>query len=158
MKISKILAPFLALLLLNSTFSTNFILKASSNDKKLSNYVCKIIKDITKSKSVTQDVLIGNLREKMWSSTINDIAGCVGDGNGVVVSDFKEALTEKTLRKATLMILTLKDYNLVSTFSYISPTHHSNVPSYTLVQFSFILLQLVSFLPLRPTSRTTRGG
>ena len=74
MKFSKFLAPLLAVLLLNSTLSTNLILKTPEKDKKLSNYVCKIIRDITKSKSDTQDVLVGNLGGKMWSSTVSEIA------------------------------------------------------------------------------------
>ncbi|CAG9811083.1 unnamed protein product [Chironomus riparius] len=77
MKISKILSPFLAFLILNLTLSTNFILKATQNDRKLSNYICKITKDITKAKNDTQDVLIGNSGGKLWSSTesfLSDIA------------------------------------------------------------------------------------
>ena len=114
MKILRILAPFLALLILNSTINTNFILKTSQNDKKLSNYVCKVTKDITKSKIDTQDVLIGNLGGELWSSTVNDIAGCVKSDTAVIVSDFKTSLTEKTLRKAALVVLTCNKLDKVS--------------------------------------------
>ena len=114
MKISRILAPFLALLIFNSTISTNFILKTSQNDKKLSNYVCKVTKDITRTKSNIQDVLIGNLGGELWTSTVNGIAGCIGSETAVVVSDFKSILTDKTLRKAAVVILTLTQFNSVS--------------------------------------------
>ena len=114
MKISRILAPFLAHLILNSTLSTNFIFKTSQNDEKLSNYVCKITKDITKTKSDTQDVLIGNLGGELWSSTVNDIAGCIGSDTAVVVSDFKSIVTEQTLRKAAVLILMFGYVNQVS--------------------------------------------
>ncbi|KAL7013021.1 hypothetical protein ACKWTF_015154 [Chironomus riparius] len=110
MKISKILGSILSLLILNSVFSTNFILKTSQNSKKLSSYVCKVTKDIISSKSNTQDILIGNLGEKMWSSTVNDIAGCFGQDTAIVVSDFNSIVTEKTLRKATMVILTFDKF------------------------------------------------
>ena len=108
MKFSRIFALILALFILNSTLSTNFILKTSQNDKKLSNYVCKVTKDITKTKSDTQDVLIGNLGGEAWSSTVNDIAGCVGSENAVVVNNFSKLLTEQTLRKAAVGIVAME--------------------------------------------------
>ena len=95
-------------LLLTSTLSTNFLLKTSSDDKKLSDYVCKITKDITKSKGDTQDVLIGNVGDEMWSSTVNDIAACVRDENTVVVTDFKAVMREKTLRKAAVVVFSMR--------------------------------------------------
>ncbi|CAG9811085.1 unnamed protein product [Chironomus riparius] len=92
------------LLILTTILSTTETLQI---DQNLSNYVCKIIKDLLKSNSSTQDVLIGNIGGKMWSSTINYIAGCVGHKDAVVVSDFKKPLTEKTLRKASIIVLAL---------------------------------------------------
>lgn len=71
----------------------------------MSKYVCKVTKDIISSKSDTQDVLIGNLAGELWSSTANDIAGCVGSDNAVVFSDFKSFVIKKTLRKAAVIIL-----------------------------------------------------
>ncbi|CAG9811086.1 unnamed protein product [Chironomus riparius] len=130
MKISKVLSSFLALLILNSTFSTNFILKTSQNEKKLSNYVCKVIKEITKAKNDTQDVLIGNLSGKLWSSTVNDIAGCVGQEAAVVLSDFKMLLKEKTLRKAAVIIIALSSADhkivnfLVNVHKFSKVSHH----------------------------------
>ena len=41
----------------------------------------------------------------MWSSTVNDITGCVGSETAVVVSDFKSFVVEKTLRKASVIVL-----------------------------------------------------
>ncbi|CAG9811082.1 unnamed protein product [Chironomus riparius] len=100
MKINKFFAQFLALLIFNSTVNTQI-------DNKLSSYVCKITKDVTKSNTDTQDVLIVNLAQKMWSSTLNDIAGCVGHDNAVVVSDFNDVIIEKTLRKAAIIVIAL---------------------------------------------------
>ena len=113
MKISRFFALILALLILNSPLSTNLILKTSQNDKKLSNYVCKITKDITKTKRDTQDVLIGNLGGEVWSSTVNDIAGCVGSETAVIVNDLTTTVTEKTLRKAAVVILMFDKVNKV---------------------------------------------
>ncbi|CAG9811092.1 unnamed protein product [Chironomus riparius] len=110
MKFFQFYVPFLVLIVCNSTLNINFILK---NDKKLSNYVCKVTKDIISSKSDTKDVLIGNLGGKVWSSTVNDIAGCVGQDSAVVASDFKEPLTVETLRKAIVIILAVGYINKV---------------------------------------------
>ena len=48
---------------------------------------------------------------KVWSSTINDIAGCIGSETAVVVSAFSRPLTERTLRKAAVVIFTFKLIN-----------------------------------------------
>ncbi|CAG9811094.1 unnamed protein product [Chironomus riparius] len=126
MKIARLFALFLALLIFNSTFSTKFILKTLQNDDKLSNYVCKVTKDIISSKSDTQDVLIGNLGGKMWSLTVNDITGCIGSLSAVVVTNFEDVMTEKTLNKAAVMIVMFGDVNqvLMQTFlkKYIKST------------------------------------
>lgn len=113
MKVSQLLSIFLSLLILNSSLSTNFFLKTSSNDKKLPNYVCKVTKDIIKSKTDTQDILIANFGGKLWSSTVNDISGCIGNGSAVVISDFKSAPTEKTLKRAAVVILMFRLVNQV---------------------------------------------
>lgn len=97
----------LLLCIFNRTFSMYFILKVSQNDKNLANYVCKITKDLQKSKTDTQDVLIGNLDDKSWTSTVNDIAGCIISDSAVVVSDFKKVLDEKSLKKAAIIVLAL---------------------------------------------------
>lgn len=107
MKIWKAFMLLLLLCIFNRTFSMYFILKVSQNDKNLANYVCKITKDLQKSKTDTQDVLIGNLDDKSWTSTVNDIAGCIISDSAVVVSDFKKVLDEKSLKKAAIIVLAL---------------------------------------------------
>lgn len=116
MKFTKILPIFLIFSVLNSVLGTILVSENSSNDINLSNFVCKIIKAITKTKNDTQDVLVGNLGGKLWSSTVNDIAGCVGRGSAVVVSNFGDLVTEKTLRKATVVVLGLKDLDKVKLY------------------------------------------
>lgn len=113
MKFSRLLVPFLAFCILNSSLSSSFTLKISQNDKLLSNSVCKIIKDISKSKTDTQDILIGNLGGNLWTSTINDITGCIGSDNSVVISNFKAALKEENLRKAAVIVMMLSDVSEV---------------------------------------------
>ena len=55
----------------------------------------------------TQDILIGNMVGETLSSTINEIAECVNDRTAVVVSDFGRQLSEKNLRKASVVILAI---------------------------------------------------
>lgn len=112
MKLFRLFRLFVAILVLNSTLNLGFILKTLQNNKILSNYVCKITKDIIKSKYDTQDVLIGNLGGKVWSSTVNEIAGCVKD-SVVVVSDFSKKMTEKSLRKAAIVIVLINEVDMV---------------------------------------------
>lgn len=114
MKFSKVYAIFLAIFVLNSSLSTNFLLENPQIDKMLHNYVCQITKDIMKSTNDTQDVLIGNLDSNTKSSTINDVVECIGADHPVVISDMIQPLTEKNLRKAAVMILFFKTANKVS--------------------------------------------
>lgn len=50
----------------------------------------------------------------MWTSTINDIAGCIGDDNPVVISENKSVPVTKVLRKAAVVIMTANDIDEVS--------------------------------------------
>jgi len=114
MSTTKVLAVILAFCTLNSSFSTNFILKSLIVDQKLSKSICKITNDVTSSKTDTQDILIGNVGGNIWSSTINDIVSCIDDETTVVVSDLNAIMTENNLRKASVTILALKWLNVVS--------------------------------------------
>lgn len=107
MHIFRCLIPSLVILILSSSLSNKMILKTTASGQNLSTNVCKITKDIIKSKTDAQDILIGNLGGKLWTTTLNDIAGCIGSDNSVIVNDFEEALTEKSLRKAAVIILAL---------------------------------------------------
>lgn len=116
MKINIFFVQFSTLLfLLTSAFNNN--LKHENlllSDKGLSNYVCEVTRNILKSKNDIQDILIKNLGYQIWSSEVNDIAGCVTDVGAVVVSDFDNVMTVKALRKATVVILMLKIVAAVS--------------------------------------------
>ncbi|KAL7014273.1 hypothetical protein ACKWTF_015844 [Chironomus riparius] len=85
--------------------STNAVIKVSMSDKKFFQNICNIINDVTGSRTDTQDILIGNLGGKIWSSTVNDIAQCIDHGNAVVVTDFKTKITEKRLWKASVVVI-----------------------------------------------------
>jgi hypothetical protein len=43
----------------------------------------------------------------MWSSTVNDIVGCIGHDSAVVLSDLRKLMNQKTLRKIAVVILAL---------------------------------------------------
>lgn len=109
MKINIFFVQFSTLFfLLTSAFNYNLTHENLWSDKRLSNYVCEVTRNILKSKNDVQDILIKNLGYQIWSSEVNDIAGCVTDVGAVVVSDFDNVKTVKALRKATVVILMLK--------------------------------------------------
>jgi len=107
MKITKFFIIFSTLLFINSSLSTNFIQKSLIDDQQLSKSICEITNDIINSKSDTQDILIGNLGGKIWSSTISDIIQCLSDNKAQVLSDFRTTIKKINLRKASVVILTL---------------------------------------------------
>lgn len=113
MKIVKIFGIVSLLFLLNSSLSTSYKPKYSVNDQNLSNSVCKIINEIIKSRTAITDIFIGNLGGQSWSSTINDITKCINDGIAIVTADMSKKITEKTLRKASVIILFLNDADQV---------------------------------------------
>jgi hypothetical protein len=100
----------------NSLYSTSFILDSSLSDQKLSQNVCKIINDVTKSSSDTQDILIGNLGSHTWSSTVNDIAECVNDDKALLVSDLRYRIEKENLRKFSIVVLVMQKADVVSFF------------------------------------------
>ena len=116
MKISIFFVSFSTLLFISLAHNENFISKKLSNDKRLSNYICNVTRNIIESKTDTQDVLVKNLGGEIWSSEINDIVGCIEDVSAVIVNDFDKVLTRVTLRKATVIILMM---NIVTTVSKV---------------------------------------
>ena len=111
---TKVFIILLSFYFLNSSLSTNFTLKSSTDDENLAKSICKITNDVINSRADTQDILIGNLGGQIWSSTINDIIQCIDDRNAVVLTDFKTKITEKSLKKASVTILALQWFNNVS--------------------------------------------
>ncbi|KAL7014270.1 hypothetical protein ACKWTF_015841 [Chironomus riparius] len=114
---NKIVNLFIIFLRVFSSFSTVWqfhSFKPSVADAKLANDICKITNDLTRSSTDTQDILVGNVGGQAWSSTVNDIITCIDDRNAVVVMDFKHKITEKSLRKASVVILILEWSNQVS--------------------------------------------
>jgi hypothetical protein len=73
MKFVKIFVTFSSILLLNSSFSTTIIPESPSDDQKLAKSVCKITNDVTRAKTDTQDILIGNFGGQAESTVVNDI-------------------------------------------------------------------------------------
>ena len=112
MRISKILTLCLILLILNSTLSIHLLLGNLFDNEKFVNSICKITNDVANSTD-KQDILIGNLGGKVWSSTINDIVQCIVLRNPVVITDFKTVVKERNLRKASVVILTLNSVDSV---------------------------------------------
>jgi hypothetical protein len=73
MKFVKIFVTFSSILVINSSLGTHFIPQLPSDDQQLAQSVCKITNDVTRAKTETQDILIGNFVDKTWSTTVNDI-------------------------------------------------------------------------------------
>ena len=110
----KLFCIFLIIFCISSTVSGSYSIKPSIDDQKLPKSICKIINDVTNSKTDTQDILIGSSGGKVQSSTINDIIECIDDKNAVVLTDLRTKVAEKTLRKATVIILELRSIRKVS--------------------------------------------
>jgi hypothetical protein len=89
----------------SSSFGMNYILNTANKDQKLTLNICKITKDIIISESNTQDILIANFGEKIWSSTINEIVQCVDEEAAVVITKLDTKITGKLLRKAKVVVL-----------------------------------------------------
>ena len=121
MKITKFFIIFSTIYFLNSSLSTRFINASSIDHQNLPQSICKIINDVTKSKTDTQDILIGNLQGNNELSIIDDIIECVKDNTAIVVTDFKAKMTEKMLRKAAIIILLLDKLDKVNPPNFTSP-------------------------------------
>ena len=120
MKITKFFIIFSTIYFLNSSLSTRFNLTSSIDHQNLPQSICKIINDVTKSKTDTQDIIIGNLQGNKLS-IIDDIIECVKDNTAIVVTDFKAKMTEKMLRKAAIVILLLDKLDKVNPPNFTSP-------------------------------------
>lgn len=100
--------------IVNSSFNVKLLIKFLTDNQQLSKNICKITNDIINSKTDTQDILVGNFGGKMWPSTINNILQCIDDKAPVVVVDVRTKLTDKSLRKASVMILMMHSLNEVN--------------------------------------------
>ncbi|KAL7013018.1 hypothetical protein ACKWTF_015152 [Chironomus riparius] len=85
----------------------------------------------------------------MLSSTVNDIAECVGHDSAVVVNDFKVSLTEQTLKKAAVVIFTFKQFNEVIVSNFIQYRYSSKN---TVWHF---MAKLIIIVPKRHSQRDT---
>ena len=93
-------------------FSKSFAINPQISN--LSNFVCKVTNDVLISQNHTQDVLIGNLGVNSSSILINDVISCISHEYSVVVADLNSPMTDKNLRKASIMIFELKTIEIVS--------------------------------------------
>ena len=101
MKFSAIFLTFCAFF----TYSSHHSLSIEVESNNLANYACTIAKQALKSQQNTQDILIINNILYMESNLINLITGCIPKDNPIVLHNLRMPLTEKTLRKASLVVL-----------------------------------------------------
>ena len=101
-----ILFTFLPLhLLLNLALKSN-LLSNSLEHGRVVESICKCVNEDAISRTDTNDILIANLGDKMWSTTVNDLAKCVESKSVVVLSNLNEVLRGQNLRKASMTIVT----------------------------------------------------
>jgi len=106
----------LAIFLFNESFAFNI----TNQNESLAEYACNLTKDIIISQSHTQDVLIGNLGGKMESEIINQLIGCIGHENPVVVTDLNSKINEKDLRKASIVVLVVDTIYVVRKILFLN--------------------------------------
>lgn len=109
MKISVIFVTFSLLHLLNSS-----IIFQPETDKFLSQSICQMVNGIISSKSHTQDVLIGHINAVIWPTILDDIRQCLSNDVAVVLSDLRELDINLNMKKASVVIFTLENLNVVS--------------------------------------------
>ncbi|KAL7014254.1 hypothetical protein ACKWTF_015826 [Chironomus riparius] len=109
MKIKAFFVVFSTLFIINTSFTTKMLIK----DQELPKSICSITNNVTKSTTITQDILIGNMDRKIWSSTANDIIKCLDDDKAVVATDLTNTIQNLRLRKASVIILMLNQLNEV---------------------------------------------
>lgn len=80
----------------------------------LAESICDLQHDVMSSKSDNYDVLIGNLGGKIWSTIVGDIIECIGTNHPVIVTDMRNKIRGRNLRKAALVILALNRADKVS--------------------------------------------
>ncbi|CAG9806900.1 unnamed protein product [Chironomus riparius] len=127
MKTFRVLAVFVVYIVINSTFTASYHSKHSSGNAKLVKSICETINDVVRTNSETKDIMIANLGSKVWSATLNDIMQCINDDNPVLLTDFHAVTKDKSLRKASIVILAFYrlDMNLIR--SIIRNNHFSSV-------------------------------
>lgn len=119
MKASKVLVALYSIITFSSIFCSNYLQKSLIYNQNFQNIICKIANDVIRACGDTQDILIGNLFNQVWSPTTKDIIRCIDDGSPVVITDFMTRINENNLRKASVVILMFNRINLVSDYSFI---------------------------------------
>ena len=110
MKIVKFILIFATFFIHNSSFRIKFILKSLSDDQKIPKSICKIINSVTSS----NDILVGNLAGRIRSHTVNDIVQCIERRHAVVITNLNVDITNKAMKRASIMILLLNQLNQVN--------------------------------------------
>ncbi|KAL7011241.1 hypothetical protein ACKWTF_014183 [Chironomus riparius] len=110
-------------------FSTSIAINPQLNS--LSNFVCKVAMDVLISQNHTQDVLIGYLGGKSKSTVLNDVISCISHEYSVVVTDLKSPMTDKGLKKASIMIFELYEFRIVSSNYFLKQCCSNCVPRHT---------------------------
>ncbi|CAG9798201.1 unnamed protein product [Chironomus riparius] len=100
-----------------SSITKSFLLQRQISDNKMVKSICKIVKYALHQNIQTQDILIGNFGGLFKNLDLNDVSRCISDRHPVVVTDLTMKMTTKSLRKASLMIVTI---NKIDTNSIVS--------------------------------------
>lgn len=100
-------------LLINLAYSRHLAPIGNQKDI-LASSTCNIVENVLSSQHCTQDILIVNMGNIVSIATVNTIASCIGDEHAVVISDLKVPLVEKSLRKASAIIVISDILSMVS--------------------------------------------
>ncbi|KAL7014265.1 hypothetical protein ACKWTF_015837 [Chironomus riparius] len=111
MKVALFLVKFSTIFQFISSVSTDYVLIKSTVHQKLPKSICKITNDIMNTNMDTQDILIGNLGGKAWSTTIDETIKCIDDKAGVFITDFKTKIIAERFKKSPVVILVGFDNN-----------------------------------------------
>lgn len=104
----------LIFIIINFKTISNFHLQPTPSDKNLSESICKITNDVIKSNTDTNDILIGNLGANVLLLAINELILCIDKPRAVIISNFDGKLSNKNLRKASIIILVMNKVDQVS--------------------------------------------
>lgn len=107
MQIKLFFVTLSALSMLQSLFNCLYLMETED----LAKIACKATKDIISKQPHTQDVLIGDLGQL---ASKNKLISCIGHEIPVLVTCLKTQISERNLRKATVVILILDKANVVS--------------------------------------------
>ena len=122
----KLLLLFLACITVKLILGANLLIQNSPENSKLSNYVCKITKEIINTSFHTQDILVGSLGNNSRISALNDIIECLNNENAIVIMDFQKPIIGRDLRKASVMILDIEQISLVRICPFVMSNKKSD--------------------------------